>query len=67
MEEVGETNKAAERFGWSVNDWSHATGISRSSTYELIAAEKIETTKFGFKRIIITHPRAFLASLKGAA
>ena len=56
-----------ERYGWSINDWSRAAGISRSSIYELIAEQKVETTKFGGKRIILTHPRDWLRSLSEAA
>lgn len=59
---MAQTN-TAERFGWSVSDWARSTGISRSSTFELIAAEQVQSVKFGAKRLIVTHPREFLASL----
>jgi len=51
------------RYGWKVNQWSDAVGCSRSSTYELIAAKRIDSVKLGGARIIITHPEHFLASL----
>ncbi|NQW11055.1 MAG: hypothetical protein HQ481_14400 [Alphaproteobacteria bacterium] len=60
-------DKNTERYGWSVNDWSAAAGISRSSTYELITSGDLETAKFGNRRIISTHPREWIESLKGAA
>jgi hypothetical protein len=60
-------NIASERFGWSVNDWAAAAGISRASVYELLGEDKLETVKFGGKRLILTHPRAWLISLHGVA
>lgn len=59
--------ETVDKFGWSVNNWSAAADVSRSSTYELIADNKIKSVKFGGKRIILTHPREFLESLAGAA
>jgi predicted DNA-binding transcriptional regulator AlpA len=61
------TDNTTERYGWPVNDWAHAAGISRASVYELLSSETLETVKFGGKRLILTHPRAWLESLKGAA
>jgi hypothetical protein len=55
-----------QKFGWRVNEWSAAVGCSRASTYELIAAKKIASVKFGGARIITTHPSDFLASLQAA-
>jgi len=55
-----------KKFGWRVNQWSEAVGCSRASTYELIAAKRIESVKFGGARIIRTHPDDFLASLPAA-
>ena len=60
-------NKSNDRFGWSINDWAAAAGISRASTYELMTAGSIESVKFGAKRLITTHPKTWLDSLKGAA
>lgn len=57
----------AERYGWPVNDWAKAAGISRASVYNLLAENKLESVKYLSKRIITTHPREFLDSLKGAA
>ena len=59
--------QTVERCGWSPADWSTAAGISRSSTYELIAAGSIESVRFGQRRIITTSPRDWLRSLSEAA
>jgi excisionase family DNA binding protein len=56
-----------DRFGWPVNDWADATGVSRASVYNLLAQNKIESVKFGGKRLITTHPKDFLESLKEVA
>lgn len=60
-------DKTSERFGWPVSDWAHAAGISRASVYMLLSERKLESVKFGGKRLITTHPRDFLSSLKAAA
>jgi excisionase family DNA binding protein len=56
-----------EKLGWRVNEWAAAVGISRASVYELISAKTIASVKFGGARLITTHPRDFLASLRDAA
>ena len=61
--ETKDPSAERRKFGWRVNEWSDAIGCSRASTYELIAAGRIESVKFGGARIIRTHPDAFLASL----
>jgi hypothetical protein len=53
--------------GWSVKNWAADTDLSESYTYELIAAKRIDTVKIGGKRLIITSPAAFVASLKATA
>jgi hypothetical protein len=52
-----------ERFAWPVADWSHAVGISRASVFNLLKAGKIESVLFGGKRLVTTHPKAFIAGL----
>lgn len=54
-----------ERYGWPVKDWAAAAGISRASVYNLLAEKKIASVKYLAKRIITTHPREFLESLRG--
>jgi hypothetical protein len=56
----------AERLGWPVSDWAKAAGISRASVYNLLAENKIQSVKYLSKRIITTHPREFLESLRKA-
>ena len=56
-------NKTSERFGWPVSDWAHAAGVSRASVYNLLNDGKLESVKFGGKRLITTHPRDFIAGL----
>ena len=46
------TKNEGDKFGWRVPEWSGAVGISRASTYELLAAKAIESVKFGGARII---------------
>lgn len=58
-------NVEIERYGWPVNDWAKATGISRASVYNLLAEDRIQSVKYLNKRLITTHPRDFLASLAG--
>lgn len=60
-------DKPQDRFAWSVNDWATAAGISRASVYNLMAAGKIESVTFGKKRLVTTHPKDFLDSLKSEA
>lgn len=55
------------RFGWPVKDWCAATGLGRTLVYEFMAEGQIESVKVGAKRLITTHPRDFLNSLKGSA
>ena len=53
--------------GFSVAEFSDGAGVSRSTTYELLTAGKIQSVKLGAKRIITTAPRDFLASLRAEA
>ena len=53
-----------KKYGWRVPEWSGAVGISRASTYELLASNSIDSVKFGGARIITTHPKDFISTLK---
>jgi hypothetical protein len=55
--------KPQERYAWPVKDWAEATGLCRASVYNLLGAGKIESVKYGKKRLIATHPKDFIASL----
>jgi hypothetical protein len=46
-----------------VRQWCAETDICRTSAYELIKADKISSVLFGSRRIILTSPADFLASL----
>ena len=52
-----------ERFGWSVAEWSEAAGVSRSTVYILLKAGQLQSVTYCRKRIIRTHPAAWLESL----
>ena len=54
------------RLSWPVNDWRNVTGLGRTTIYKLMAEGQIESVKVGAKRLITTHPRDFLNSLKEA-
>jgi hypothetical protein len=54
------------KVGWRIPEWSAATGIGRSSIYELIDDELIALVKHGRSRIILTPPRDYLRSLADA-
>lgn len=58
---------APDKFGWRVPEWAAAVGLSRATVYELLSARTIASVKHGASRIIVTHPREFLASLGGGA
>jgi hypothetical protein len=49
--------------GWSIEDWSRATSIGRTKTLELIRNGTIRSVTFGRRRILLTDPSDFLASL----
>ena len=54
---------ATPKVGWRIPEWSGATGVSNSTTNELIAAKRIDSVKLGWARIITTSPRDFLKTL----
>jgi hypothetical protein len=52
-----------KKYGWKVNEWAAAAGVSRAKTYLLLADGTLSSVKLGAARIITTHPADFLASL----
>jgi hypothetical protein len=64
---VAPSAPAPVKAGWRVKPWAFEAGISVSSVYELLAAGRIDSVKFGGARIILTSPATFLASLRRAA
>jgi predicted DNA-binding transcriptional regulator AlpA len=58
--------QTTDKAGWRVPEWAACAGISRSLTYELMAAGRIASVKIGAARIITTPPAAFLAHVAEA-
>jgi len=52
--------------GWRIPQWCEATGVSRSTCYNLLTAKTLNSVKLGRARIIVTPPAEFLSSLKPA-
>jgi hypothetical protein len=52
-----------KKAGWRIPEYKHATGLSRSTIYNLLAAGEIESVKRGASRIITTPPEDYIASL----
>lgn len=52
-----------EQVAWGVRSWAASTDLSPAFVYELLAAGKLDSVKVGGKRLILTSPRDFLASL----
>jgi hypothetical protein len=52
--------------GWRVNEWARDIGCGRSHVYDLLGAGKIKAVKSGKATIIVTEPRAYLATLPAA-
>ena len=65
--EASAAHGGTKKYGWKVNEWAEAAGISRAKTYLLLADGTISSVKLGAARIITTHPRDFLDSLGGEA
>lgn len=53
--------------GWRIAEWCEDVGVSRSYTYELLSAKKINSVKAGAARIITTAPSDYLARLASEA
>jgi len=49
--------------GWTVNEWSADTSICVTNVYDLLKKKRIRSVRFGGRRIILTPPSEFLASL----
>jgi hypothetical protein len=56
-----------EQVAWSVKRWCAAVDISPAYFYELLAAGRVKAVRLGGKRLVVTPPAAFLASLADAA
>jgi hypothetical protein len=49
--------------GWVTDEWCNDAGVGRSTSYVLESTGKIKVVRVGTRRIIITSPAQFLASL----
>jgi excisionase family DNA binding protein len=56
-----------EKVAWTVKTFCQAVEISNAYCYELLNAGTIQSVKVGGKRLIVTSPREFIASLAEAA
>lgn len=52
---------------WSINEWARSVGVSRSYVTAMISANKIESVKLGYKRLITTPPGEFVKLLPKTA
>ncbi len=57
----------AGKVGWRVTEWCAATGLGRTTVWELVASRRIASVMVGRARIITTAPAAFLAALAAEA
>lgn len=62
-----ESKPKADQLGWPVKDWEAATSLSHTTVYSLLKSGRIDSVKLGSKRLILTSPSDFLASLKKGA
>jgi hypothetical protein len=58
-------NAAAQRLSWRINDWLKDAGnpFSKPILYREISAGRLDARKAGGVTVILTSPRAYLASL----
>ncbi|WP_395020188.1 hypothetical protein [Dongia sp.] len=64
MPKLSPRSRPIDPCAWSINDWCTLTGLGRTKVYQLINMRSIESVQVGKKRLIVTPPAAFLASLK---
>ena len=56
-------DRTSTKAGWNTDDWCNDTGVGRSTSYLLELEGKIKAVRVGKRRVIITPPAQFLASL----
>ena len=54
---------ADRRASWSINEWCAEAGIGRVKCYEEMKRGRIRAKKCGSRTLIVTSPKAWLASL----
>jgi hypothetical protein len=55
--------RSSTKAGWNTDDWCHDTGVGRTTSYTLEWRGKIKVVRAGTRRIIVTTPAEYLASL----
>jgi hypothetical protein len=53
----------ANKVAWTIPEWAHAIGLSRSYVTALISKRAIDSVKLGYKRLITTSPSDFIKAL----
>lgn len=51
------------KVAWGIVEWAFAVGVSRSYVTSLIAKDRIQSVKLGYKRLITTSPADFIKDL----
>jgi excisionase family DNA binding protein len=49
-----------DRAAWRIADWCAATGLGRTTVFDLISAGRIKSIKIGARRLITTSPNEFI-------
>jgi hypothetical protein len=65
--QAGQREAVPTKAGWRPNEWAASTGLSRSKTYQLVKAGRIQAVRASRVTIITTSPAEYLASLRGEA
>ena len=65
-DEASKRTQSPTKAGWRVAEWAADTGLSRSFTYQLLAAGKLAAVKIGTARVITTSPAAYLEAQRRA-
>jgi len=65
--QAGQREAITTKAGWRPNEWATGTGLSRSKTYQLVKAGRIQAVKAGRVMIITTSPAEYLVGLRGEA
>jgi hypothetical protein len=53
-----------DKVAWRVAEWSNAVGVSKTTVFDLIKADAVETFKLGRSRMITTSPQTFIQRMR---
>jgi hypothetical protein len=56
-----------DRVAWTVAHWAAAVDLGQTKVWELIATGEIEAVNVGKRRLILTHPAAYVRGLMAGA